>query len=59
MVFVLYGMSQRGRAAMLKRLAILSGAIMLALALNGCTKCGWIWNDWQSPAKSCRDDIPK
>jgi hypothetical protein len=44
---------------MLKRLTILSGVIALGLALNGCTKCGWIWNDWQSPAKSCRDDVPK
>jgi hypothetical protein len=43
---------------MLKRLTVLSSIIALALALGGCTRCGWIWNDWQSPA-SCRDDARK
>ena len=44
---------------MLKRLTIFSGLIALSFVLSGCTKCGWIWNDWQSPAKSCRDDVPR
>jgi hypothetical protein len=43
---------------MLKRLAALSCVIALGLALGGCTRCGWIWNDWQAPA-SCKDDAPK
>jgi hypothetical protein len=29
---------------------------LLGLALGGCTKCGWIWND--SP-RSCRADAPR
>lgn len=40
---------------MLKRLTIVSSVIALAVTLGGCTKCGWFWNDWQTPA-SCRDD---
>ena len=44
---------------MLRRLTIVSSVIALGLVLGGCTKCGWIWNDWQSPAKSCRDGVPK
>jgi hypothetical protein len=43
---------------MLKRLTLLSSVLALSLVLSSCTKCGWIWNDWQTPA-SCRDDIPK
>jgi hypothetical protein len=34
-------------------------AIMIGLAglmLNGCTKCGPIWEDWLQPQKSCRSD---
>jgi hypothetical protein len=44
---------------MLKRLTLLSSVIALSLVLGGCTKCGFIWDDWRSPAKSCRDDVPK
>jgi len=43
---------------MLKRLTILSGVIALSLVLGACTRCGWIWNDWQAPA-SCKDDAPR
>ncbi len=43
---------------MLKRLTILSGIFALGLVLGGCSKCGWIWNDWQSPTQSCRSDAP-
>ena len=44
---------------MLKRLTIFSGMIVLALAMGGCTRCGWIWSDGQSSSKVCRDDVPK
>jgi hypothetical protein len=43
---------------MLKRLTILSSVLALAVLVSGCTRCGWIWKDWQTPA-SCRDDAPK
>jgi hypothetical protein len=42
---------------MLKRLTVLSGVIALSMVLGGCTRCGWVWNDWQAPA-SCKDDAP-
>jgi hypothetical protein len=41
---------------MLRRLAVVIGLIGLGLALNGCTKCGPIWDDWMAPEKSCRSD---
>jgi hypothetical protein len=44
---------------MFKRLTILSSIVALGLMLGGCTKCGWLWDDWRSPAKFCRDDVPK
>ena len=39
---------------MCKRVALLLGVIALGLVLNGCTKCGPIWDDWLS--KSCKSD---
>ncbi|MDI1344894.1 MAG: peptidylprolyl isomerase [Pseudolabrys sp.] len=41
---------------MKKRLATILCLGLLGLALGGCTKCGWIWND--SP-HACRADAPK
>lgn len=38
---------------MVGRITVIIGLIVLGLALNGCTKCGPIWDDWQAP-KSCR-----
>jgi hypothetical protein len=43
---------------MLKRLTILSSLLLLSVSLGGCSKCGWIWNDWQSTPQSCRSDAP-
>ena len=43
---------------MLKRLTILCGVLTLSLALGGCSKCGWIWDDWRSAPQSCRSDAP-
>jgi hypothetical protein len=42
-----------------KRLTLLACLLALGLSLGGCTKCGFIWDDWKSPAKSCRDEAPK
>jgi len=41
---------------MLRRLAAIIGLISLGLALNGCTKCGPIWDDWVQSPKSCKSD---
>ena len=40
---------------MLQRSAIIIGLVGIGLVLNGCTKCGPIWEDW-SPQQSCRSD---
>jgi hypothetical protein len=40
---------------MLRRLLLIFSVIAMGLALNGCTKCGPIWDDWISP-KSCKSD---
>jgi len=40
----------------LQRLAMIAGVVALALMLNGCTKCGPIWDDWFPSQKSCKSD---
>jgi hypothetical protein len=39
-----------------QRLAAILCLIVLGLALGGCTRCGWIWE--QSP-RSCHADAPR
>jgi hypothetical protein len=43
----------------LKRLTILSTLLVLGLALGGCSKCGFWWDEWQSQPRSCKGDLPK
>ena len=31
---------------MFRRLALIFSVIAMGIALNGCTKCGPIWDDW-------------
>jgi hypothetical protein len=38
------------------RICLIFAVIGFALMLNGCTKCGPIWDDWLSSPKSCRSD---
>ncbi|NEW89393.1 MULTISPECIES: hypothetical protein [Rhodopseudomonas] len=40
---------------MVRRVALVVGLVVTAIVVSGCTKCGPIWEDWQSP-KSCRSD---
>lgn len=39
---------------MFRRLALILGVIAIDLALNGCTKCGPIRDDWMQRPKSCK-----
>ena len=39
---------------MLRRWAVILAVLGFGLLLNGCTKCGPIWDDWMQPSKSCR-----
>jgi hypothetical protein len=41
---------------MFRRLAIVFGVIAIGLLLNGCTKCGPIWDDWLQAPKACKSD---
>jgi hypothetical protein len=41
---------------MFRRLVLIAGVIAVSLALNGCTKCGPIWDDWTQSPKSCKSD---
>jgi hypothetical protein len=43
-------------SAMFRRLALLFSVVGIGLALNGCTKCGPIWDDWIQSPKSCKSD---
>jgi hypothetical protein len=40
----------------LRRLALILGVVAVGLVLNGCTKCGPIWDDWMQSPKSCKSD---
>jgi hypothetical protein len=39
-----------------QRLAAILCLIVLGLALGGCTRCGWIWNEG---ARACHADAPR
>jgi hypothetical protein len=41
---------------MFRRLALIFSVVAMGLALNGCTKCGPIWDDWMQSPKSCKSD---
>jgi hypothetical protein len=51
---------QRGGCAinqtMPKRLAALVCLVLLGLALGGCSRCGWVWDDGP---RACRADAPR
>jgi len=42
--------------SMFRRVGLILGLIAIGLALNGCTKCGPIWDDWVQSPKSCKSD---
>ncbi|MET4113658.1 hypothetical protein ABIB90_006984 [Bradyrhizobium sp. JR4.1] len=41
---------------MLRRYILVFCLAGLGLLLNGCTKCGPIWDDWLHAPKSCKSD---
>ena len=41
---------------MFRRMVLLLSLIAMGLALDGCTKCGPIWDDWVQSPKSCKSD---
>jgi hypothetical protein len=41
---------------MFRRMALVFSVVAVGLMLNGCTKCGPIWDDWMQSPKSCKSD---
>jgi hypothetical protein len=41
---------------MFRRFVLVFCLAAVGLALNGCTKCGPIWEDWLQSPKSCKSD---
>jgi hypothetical protein len=50
-----YDSEKRG-GSMFSRVALILGVIALGLTLDGCTKCGPIWDDWMQSPNSCKSD---
>jgi hypothetical protein len=48
---------QREFIRMPRRFAAMACLVLIGLTLAGCTKCGWIWQDWTP--HSCRFDSPR
>jgi len=46
-----------GGRSMPRRFTAIAALLLMGLALAGCTKCGWIWQDWTT--HSCRFDSPR
>lgn len=52
-----YDRESRGSASrMFRRLALFFSIVAMGLVLDGCTKCGPIWDDWTTSPKSCKSD---
>jgi hypothetical protein len=51
-----YDKAVAGVSNMFRRLALVFSVVAMGLALNGCTKCGPIWDDWMQSPKSCKSD---
>jgi len=41
---------------MFRLIALVFSLVALGLVLDGCTKCGPIWDDWMQSPKSCKSD---
>jgi len=44
------------KSSMSRRRIVMICGVAIGLVLNGCTKCGPIWDDWMQSPKSCRSD---
>jgi hypothetical protein len=42
-----------------KQLIILTCIVSFGLALGGCSKCGFWWDEWRQAPNSCKSDLPK
>ena len=46
-----------GVGEMFRRLALILSVVAIGLLLDGCTKCGAIWDDWTQSPKSCKAEV--
>jgi hypothetical protein len=51
-----YDASMGISSVIFRRCVLVIGLVVLGVVLDGCTKCGPIWDDWIQPPKSCRSD---
>jgi hypothetical protein len=51
-----YDRGDQGRGVMFRRALLLFCLIAMGLGLDGCTRCGPIWDDWVQSPKSCKSD---
>jgi hypothetical protein len=51
-----YDRNAREGGVMFRRVLLLLSVIAMGLALDGCTRCGPIWDDWGQSPKSCKSD---
>jgi hypothetical protein len=51
-----YDAAMGRRSGIFRRCLVVMGLIALGLMLDGCTKCGPIWDDWIQAPKSCKSD---
>jgi len=54
--FGLYDAAMGIDSVVFRRCLMVVGLVALGLMLDGCTKCGPIWDDWIQPPKSCKSD---
>jgi hypothetical protein len=54
--FAPYDAAMGGWSGIFRRCFVIVGLIALGLMLDGCTKCGPIWDDWIQAPKSCKSD---
>jgi hypothetical protein len=50
---------ETGHIPGMKRVAVVMAVVALGIALGGCSKCGFFWEDWRTTPKSCQSDVPK
>jgi hypothetical protein len=51
-----YDVAVGNTSTIFRRLALVFSVIAIGLVLDGCTKCGPIWDDWLQSPKSCKSD---
>jgi hypothetical protein len=54
--FAAYDAALGNGVDVVRQIMLMICLVAMGLALDGCTKCGPIWDDWLQSPKSCRSD---